>query len=1711
MAIQDPYAAAVIQPKAQATASPPDSDDPYAAAVIQPGKAGQAYKAIAAHGVGYGFQPTSGLATTGHNPGSKHYTGDAEDFSVQGKSPAEVDAFIKQMQAKGYTVRDERVRPTGQQVWDGAHIHVETGGSPQAQPQPRVNLTALKMAAAGLAREITDFNRAQSQGLNVSPQAGQAIAAKRAQLHQINLQIQAAGHQAPQAQSFPVRMNPVAPNARPTADARQPVSMAPKAAPMTPEEQMYASRNAAYKGPTPEETKARAAYDAQGSDTDHMLALANQQVHGITKAAGDIGAKVLPLLPGANSVLPQGTQQAIGRFAGEQAGGLAALPLDVVADLGAVVGQDSTTGQRAGGAANIVAKTAPHVILKGLGKVLKFVAPGAVAAVEQKVAQVVAKYGFKGLAAAPEAERTVQIPEEMAPAVKDLEDAHPGIKFVPESSSPVAKFKTSKGSTYEVQPDGTTIRAKAARPDLGHEGQSGLQPKSDKTVYIDPADQEKLARFQAQGGGAKAIVHLDNGQIGIKYLDGPNAGMIERSSLVDASAHPSVGKMPVELWQNGEKAHFGNEITEVGADSSSPTSSPAQPTAEPIPGREPVSSAEARVALRKLSPDDPRLDIFSDEYDPKLHQAIHEAFGHEATPFKEFSDSNPAEMLANAQDRANHDRLMSGAPDELLEYEQELRNKAKQTGGQGYVRWYKKPGRGWYPDKRSMTAMTNVGGLPEHILEDIKAFAAQDSKLTDSVVYAKKELSDLHIPGASTTPAGALRPDEFINNLNNDFWHGNEYVPRSFFKRYIMDRFGYANKATAAEVGLTEDELKDAIAHYTGAAGEDQPIDFGGTHAEPSDVAGSHPQNEGQVSGNGAGTSAEPSPEQLTEPAKASPTIPVKTRPTTVAPEVQSAPQSEAAPKTPFTGTKNAITSVEHAEMGRDPVIKQAFQDGPASIQAGKDAIASGEINPRALAVEIDTKPRIVSATERGALGVDRVTLKLAARQARNNILKAVDDGVTGPAVETLRHQLTHAEDQLATNTAALQKSGREWAASGRAMQVNLGEDYSIEETLDRARANKAAPLTDAERKQLEEATRQLDAINQTVEEQRNKIADLQAKMALGREKQLARSAARKQTRQELDNELASILADFQKNKNVSRGRTGGAVSLDAPITIAKVAKNRIRAGALTLEDVIDQTITILKEHMPGITERDVRDALIASNKEGKPYNELGRRQGLIKNIASRENRVADLEALKPGEYEAPGPKEPVVEPKHIEDLKNRRALLQARIDQLIQAKKPKTFLQKATDIHRAFILSGLSVFEKLGGASLSAVPVEALQDFLGAGFGQLRAHGKSLASVAEREGLFSPGAEAAGVRKMFSKESVQNAYDSIKLGMNAIDVEGGQMTHGTSLSDTPGRLHGATKAFLQTGQYNKALRLRLAKAAAKGLDITDETIRSQIGLGAALDAQDAILKGPNAFSKAVNNSIAVWDRSPSKGARALGAVMKTIVPIVKVPANYLAKAADMTGLGLFRGGFMHAGAALRPAEELSPQVADSIIKAYKRGGMGLLAAYIGLTQPDWFKSAGFFDEGSKGNVDTDGKPLEPGSVQVMGAHVPQLLTHNPFTEAIQFWASVRRAHESTKDSDPLTQFGEISRQAVGGMIGEAPGLESATRMGNALAGGRGAGKALGAYGKSLIIPQILQQGAEYFDRGPDGKPVKRQTNGVIRNLQEGAPILRNQLPKKEE
>lgn len=138
-------------------------------------------------------------------------------------------------------------------------------------------------------------------------------------------------------------------------------------------------------------------------------------------------------------------------------------------------------------------------------------------------------------------------------------------------------FTTAKGSTYVIHEDGTTTRNKAARPDAGHEGDSGPKERSVKTVYTDnPDDASALSAAGLQGmpsKGARVIIKDGKASLLIWNEKAGKWGVSPSSRDIPISTEPGIGKAPLELWKPANDVpghaeayrgmHAGNAITEL--------------------------------------------------------------------------------------------------------------------------------------------------------------------------------------------------------------------------------------------------------------------------------------------------------------------------------------------------------------------------------------------------------------------------------------------------------------------------------------------------------------------------------------------------------------------------------------------------------------------------------------------------------------------------------------------------------------------------------------------------------------------------------------------------------------------------------------------------------------------------------------------------------------------------------------------------------------------------------------------------------------------------------------------------------------------------------------------------------------------------------------------------------------------------------------------
>jgi len=175
----------------------------------------------------------------------------------------------------------------------------------------------------------------------------------------------------------------------------------------------------------------------------------------------------------------------------------------------------------------------------------------------------------------------------------------------------VTGFQTAKGSTYEVQPDGTTIRNKAARPE--HPGDYGIKPPSETTFYVKPQD---VGRFAVPADASWRIVPTnDEGttfSVVTRNAEG-KWGVSPGQNNIPVEKAPALGLHPMELFDRSDinvangtypayrQLHPGNEITQLSRDPK-PNFEPQTPGAGAASKPEPTPEPTAQPGQAGYTP-----------------------------------------------------------------------------------------------------------------------------------------------------------------------------------------------------------------------------------------------------------------------------------------------------------------------------------------------------------------------------------------------------------------------------------------------------------------------------------------------------------------------------------------------------------------------------------------------------------------------------------------------------------------------------------------------------------------------------------------------------------------------------------------------------------------------------------------------------------------------------------------------------------------------------------------------------------------------------------------------------------------------------------------------------------------------------------------------------------------------------------------------------
>lgn len=353
------------------------------------------------------------------------------------------------------------------------------------------------------------------------------------------------------------------------------------------------------------------------------------------------------------------------------------------------------------------------------------------------------------------------------------------------------------------------------------------------------------------------------------------------------------------------------------------------------------------------------------------------------------------------------------------------------------------------------------------------------------------------------------------------------------------------------------------------------------------------------------------------------------------------------------TSIKNRVTAEERRARLLDEVEVTAKRDFGNVWENAKNIVEKDrnsssnttqakEYLPISLAKEIINNPRPLSAEETGILLYGRMQLYNDHRATMDNINDAIESGNTAIEAQE-RVRLSIIENNIDQNDEAAKKAGYEQGLGLAARKMIAAQDYSLANQLQLAKlANGGKQVPADVRVKIETLTKQLESTQKELDNYKSNQAARVAVTSLARmrkevenEKRIEKTKKRTKTAEQIDQSIATrkqaIYDKLFKNKSATSSPIPYADRLvEITPDLALLAKDYIRKGINTVEGLVDQLHDDFKDHLEGLTKRDLRDALSGYGKTSKPSKDTI--EAKLRELKSQARLTSALEDAQRGE-----------------------------------------------------------------------------------------------------------------------------------------------------------------------------------------------------------------------------------------------------------------------------------------------------------------------------------------------------------------------------------------------------------------------------------------------------------------------------------------------
>ena len=572
--------------------------------------------------------------------------------------------------------------------------------------------------------------------------------------------------------------------------------------------------------------------------------------------------------------------------------------------------------------------------------------------------------------------------------------------------------------------------------------------------------------------------------------------------------------------------------------------------------------------------------------------------------------------------------------------------------------------------------------------------------------------------------------------------------------------------------------------------------------------------------------------------------------------------------------------------------------------------------------------------------------------------------------------------------------------------------------------------------------------------------------------------------------------------------------TLDSNVNYLNQEIDRLRnTGENDVADILQQQLNDLIEankKKPKQTTPRTQQEIDLRNKNKQKEKELGidgADEAKLKAAKTRmQNRIDELQRMiDTRNFDKPEPKAVELDEEGFK-LKAELERKKLEADKIIEEERRKnmTSFERGVDtfnkIQRAMVLSGVPVLFKLVTAGAARVflakPAEALVGMAINKFIPKKIKDKL---VTERYGDFWK-TQAKATTEWFKKENWlgDEFMKIVKTGVGTYDEMFGDKKYGLEDSKFEffGRLHAALKSPTKRAEWLRSYEKRYIKAAEMGEDVSNLDVQYRLGSEAYIDAMNSIFMGDNAISKSYTDWLNQLERG-GKGAKLTGAFMRMLIPVVKIPTNYVLETAQYTpGVGLISKDMFNI--VKNGFDNLTPEQADFLIKIAKRQGVGFAAFAVGAMNSD--NIGGYYQEGEKRGRD-DVKAMD---IKIGDTDISHTFLHSPLFEIMQMGATWARIYKKSilEGKTMPSAVGSGGFESITGLLEQIPQAPAIEDLSKALKSDEAWMNWLGSTANRMVVPQLMRNITSLAEeKTTEGERVKRQPRGFSEQMMKGTGL----------